>query len=81
MLQIVVQIVTQFAAQDRRENKGVKLSFIANTQGSCKRRIKRITTIGNLALYDLVAPACKNSGTERKARTLNVSLRHNLPLG
>ena len=53
------------AMQDRRENKGIKLSFIANTQRSCKGRIKRLTTIGNLALHDLVAPACKNSGTQK----------------
>lgn len=56
------------AMQDRRDNKGIKHSFIANTQGSCKRRMKRITTIGNLALYDLVAPACTNSGTERESQ-------------
>lgn len=54
------------ALQDRRENKGIKHSFITNTQGSCKGWIKRITTIGNLALHDLVAPACKNSCTERE---------------
>lgn len=54
------------AMQDRRENKGIKHFFITNTQGSCKGRIKRITTIGNLALHDLVAPACKNLGTERE---------------
>ena len=54
------------AMQDRRENKGIKHSFITNTQGSCKGRIKRITAIENLALRDLVAPACKNSGTERE---------------
>lgn len=54
------------AMQDRRENKGIKHPFTTNTQGSCKGRIKRITTIGNLALHDLVAPACKSSGTEKE---------------
>lgn len=54
------------AIEARRENKGIKHSFITNTQGSCKRGIKRISTIGNLALHDLVAPVRKNLGTEKE---------------